>query len=660
MDFFQSQDSARVRSRLLFVYFGFAIIGIIAAVYAMSLLIEGFVASKSNGRGGADSGGAQMEVWDPQQLGTISFVTLLIIVCGSGFKTLQLMRGGAAVARDLGAHPIDPGTTDTDERRLLNIVEEMAIASGAPVPEVYLMEDESINAFAAGKTTSDAVIGVTRGCIRLLNRDELQGVIAHEFSHILNGDMRLNLRIVGVLFGILLLAILGQVLIRVSWHAGRGGGREGASTGAILGIIGLSLYVIGYVGVFFAHLIKGALSRQREFLADASAVQYTRNPDGIGGALKKIGGLSTGSLISSAKAEEASHMFFANGLSSGFTSLFASHPPLDVRIKKIDPTWDGEFPEVTLHKVSRGWKGRGKKRAERHRSEAASGFACAEPETGSKPATATDSVTAGFDGPTHGQIEVARSIYDDFPAAWIQNVHHPAGAQALVFALLICQDKGLKGAEVRHLKSAVDQPTYKEARRLAKEFGEIHSAKKLALVDLVIPTLRKLSPSEYDRFRRLTEELIRSDGRVDLFEFALQKILIRHLDRAFNRTPPPRVRHTRFAELADDASVLLSTMAGVGASGDSSAAQAAFAKGSESLVKSSGTTPQLLPPKECGLDRIDTALDRFNLAAPELKRWLLEACAQAAIADGVVESQEAELLRAIADTIGVPLPPIVR
>ncbi len=362
MDFFQSQDAARKKTKFLVVYFVVAVIGIIIAIY--SLLFPVLKYGEQKGR----QGGSVYDTRPIQQLRRPGFFQpdwfLMVaagvsgvILLGSGYKTLLLSCGGDAVARSIGGRRVDPNTGDADERKLINVIEEMAIASGIPVPEVYVMDEEpGINAFAAGKTFSDAAIGVSRGAMKLLNRDELQGVIAHEFSHILNGDMKLNLRLIGVLHGILVLAIIGRVILRSAAYSGRSS-RDDRGAGAIFMILGLGLLVIGYIGVFFGHLIKSAVSRQREFLADASAVQFTRNPDGIGGALKKIGGLSYGSQLLSAHAEEVSHMTFGNSLPSGFMQSLATHPPLADRIKAIDGNWDGKFIKPGMAQVSSSMSG---------------------------------------------------------------------------------------------------------------------------------------------------------------------------------------------------------------------------------------------------------------------------------------------------------------
>ena len=256
---------------------------------------------------------------------------------GSGFKTLELAQGGSAVATALGGRPVSPTTADPNERKLLNVVEEMAIAAGVPVPQVYLLpEERGINAFAAGHSTSDAAVTVTGGAIKLLTRDELQGVIGHEFSHILNADMRLNLRLIGIIFGIICLTVIGRILLRTR-------GRRNP-----LPLLGLALLLIGWIGVLFGRLIQAAVNRQREFLADASSVQFTRNPAGLAGALRKIGGLSYGSKLAAAHAEEASHMFFSNGMGESFFHLMDTHPPLAARIRAIDPSFDGTFPPVAV------------------------------------------------------------------------------------------------------------------------------------------------------------------------------------------------------------------------------------------------------------------------------------------------------------------------
>jgi len=334
MGFLEHQDRARTRTTVLVIYFAISVVCIIAAVYIASVLIV--YGTQANRPPGSPS--PELVLWDPAIFLYAALGTLSVVIIGSVYKIAALAKGGSAVAESLGGRLLSPNTADPSERQLRNVIEEMAIASGMPVPRIYVLDDEpGINAFAAGHTPGDAAIGVTRGCMTLLNRDELQGIIGHEFSHIANGDIRLDMRIMGVLFGIVCLAVIGQVLL----YSSRGRGRNP------LLFLGLALIVIGAIGVFFGRLIQAALSRQREFLADASAVQFTRNPAGLSAALQKLGG--TGSQVKSAHAGEASHMFFGNGMGTSFLgATLATHPPLAERIRAIDPSWDGKFHQGTV------------------------------------------------------------------------------------------------------------------------------------------------------------------------------------------------------------------------------------------------------------------------------------------------------------------------
>jgi len=344
MDFFQRQDNARRRTRWLVAYFVGAIFGIACTFYVVAL--------PPYFHGNPEEVGS---LWHPELFQVVVSVVLIVIALGSLIKAIKLRKGGKAIALALGGRPLTAPATDPDERELQNIVEEMSIASAVPMPTIYVLDREpGINAFAAGFRPEDAVIGVTKGAMQFLTRDELQGVVAHEFSHILNGDMRLNLRLVAWLHGILCIAIAGQGLLAgarrcVAWTS-RGDEVNKAGLGLFFfgSIVGVIIYGLGSIGMFFGHLIKSAVARQREFLADAAAVQFTRNPMGLASALKKIGGLAHGSRIRSPMAEEASHMFFGNSLRGSWFGIFATHPSLKKRIKLLDPNFEGRFPQVTF------------------------------------------------------------------------------------------------------------------------------------------------------------------------------------------------------------------------------------------------------------------------------------------------------------------------
>jgi Zn-dependent protease with chaperone function len=651
VDFFEHQEQARKKSGVLVFYFVLAVIGIVASIYFVAVLVSGWQGERYQLR----------SLWNPGIFVPSAIGTLAVILLGSGYKIMQLSGGGAVVAKDLGGRRVDQRTTDFEERKLLNVVEEMAIAAGMPVPEVYVMDnEEGINAFAAGRTPSDAVIGVTRGTIKFLSRDELQGVIAHEFSHILNGDMRLNMRLIGLLFGILFIAMIGQMMMRGAANTARySRSREGGGGALAFLVIGVAVMAIGYIGLFFGKLIKAAVSRQREYLADASAVQFTRNPDGIAGALRKIGGLTQRSSLNTAMAEEASHMFFGDcKLRSSVSAALATHPPLDVRIKKIDAAWDGKFPKVTLPDISSGREEVGAKGGKRstgggHSAFPLPGFPQSEHGgiLGLTEAQAFQSMSN-----LHGeQVELGENIHAGMPAKWLEAAHSEAGAQALVFALLLAQDDNLRAQELQRLSEATDPATYQETVELHSAFADLHSSIKLALIDLAIPTLKRLGASEYTRFHDIKQQLIASDQQVDLFEFTLLKII----DRYLVQQSPPRIKYRQIDALHSEASVLITTLAQLG-SRDADQVAAAFRAGSSLIQEETGRPLTSKSAGECGLGQIDEALKKFERSTPLVKKRLLFAAGKTVMADQVLTSDEAELIRAIADAIGCPIPPFVK
>ncbi len=516
MDFFEEQVLARKRTRRLALLFTLAVLGVIASVYALAMLVSGFVSIDAAGvryMTGDYENIAQLALafWDP---GVFLFAlgsTAAVVGLGSLYKVAQLRAGGPAVALGLGGRRVDPDSTRLDERRLLNVVEEMAIASGIPAPEVYVLDREpGINAFAAGNTTSDAVIGVTQGTLQLLRRDELQGVIAHEFSHILNGDSRINLRAIGLLHGIFLLALIGRFLIRGSMHSGK---KEGGG----VAVIGIGLLAIGSIGVFFGRMIQSSISRQRELLADASAVQFTRDTDGLVGALKKIGGASSSSHLQTPKADEASHIFFSDAIRRLrlFAGLFRTHPPLGERIRKLEPSWDGEFPEVAVPRIAQGM-------STPPGPLGAEVYAFSEAPTELSVGQSLEHIGS----PRPEQVAFARSLHAALPELWIHAVHQAPMAQAMVFGLLLAQDEVLRGTELIRLEELTDPPTADLTLRFHSEAVGRSSAEKIALVDMALPTLRNLSVDEYERFRHVVDALMQSDRRIDLFEYTLSRVRV--------------------------------------------------------------------------------------------------------------------------------------
>jgi len=647
MDFFEQQDKARRNTKLLVVYFALAVVCIIASVYVASLLI--FYGANFQQQPGVPP--SLFVLWDPELFLYVVLGTLSVVVIGSLYKTAALAKGGSAVAEMLGGRLVSPNTSHPDERKLQNVIEEMAIASGVPIPKIYVLDDEEgINAFAAGHSPSDAAIGVTRNCMTWLNRDELQGVIGHEFSHILNGDMRLNVRLIGVLFGILCLAVIGRVLL---YSRSRSRDRNP------LMLLGLALIVIGAIGVFFGRLIQAALSRQREFLADASSVQFTRNPAGLSGALQKIGG--AGSKIESAHAGEASHMFFGNGLGKPFLGLLATHPPLDERIRAIDPGWDGTFKpgSVTAAEAEAP-----RKAAKPPSSQfpfppipempgaraGAAGIAANVVQVGA--------VMPDLGQPTPLHLRYAEELRNSFPEKVRFAAHEPLDATALVYAMLLSQDGALRAKELTELAARAAPGVGEKTAALWPDVAPIASRARLPLVNLALPALGHLRPDEFKQFSRALQGLIESDGQIDIFEFVLQKIVRRHLASQSGETWPASIQYHTLKPLVQDCSVVLSALANVSSS-EASEVEKAFRKGVPHL-RAQANGLKLLPRTESGLEQLDTALDRLALAAPQLKKHVLEACVQVVGADGVIQERQAELLRAIAETLDCPIPPFVQ
>jgi Zn-dependent protease with chaperone function len=638
-DFFQQQSKARRSTGLLVFYFVLAVVALIVLVYLLAAFL--FL---STGEEPADA----RALWDPTLLGAVALFVGLTVGLGSLFKTAQLAAGGRVVAETLGGRLVPSDSRDPTERRLLNVVEEMAIASGVPVPPVYILSDEKgINAFAAGHSPGDAVVAVSDGCLTYLTRDELQGVVAHEFSHILNGDMRLNIRLLGLIFGILALSIIGRVVVQFAGRARSSSQRDDRSRqGALL--FGIGLWLLGLVGAFFGRLIEAAVSRQREFLADASAVQFTRNPEGIGGALKKIGGLAAGSLVKSPHAAEAGHMFFADGLRKGFSGLFATHPPLAERIRRIDPQFDGVFPQV--------------------------GPLVAPPEAPRPPQPRRVPTTLpgikGLPFPVLGlggeqaaahvahvtpeEISCGEGLRGGIPDSLRGAARDPFGARAAVYCLLLDSRPEVRQAQLAHLERSIDPRDFALTRRLADAAVALPEESRLPLLELTLPALRQMSPRQHAEFRSQVEALIAADRRVSVFEYALRCVLARHLDDGFS-PQNPRLWPASAGQVADAATVVLSKLARVG-NADEAAARGAFDAG----VRAGGIRARgLLPPDQCDLPDFDAALRFLGHAPPEVKRRLVCACAATILADERVTVREGELLRAVCAVLRCPMPPLL-
>ncbi len=639
MDFFESQDAARRRTGRLVLLFATAVISIVVLTYlAVAVVFLGM------DRSGANTAGPARSLWDPALALYVTGGTLLVIGGGSFYKIAELAAGGKAVARMLGGRPLNSNTADAQERTLLNVVEEMALASGTPVPPVYIIDEGAINAFAAGYSLDDAVIGVTRGALDTLNRDELQGVIAHEFSHILNGDMRLNIRLIGVIHGILAISMIGYIIFRSAATGARmqqqNSRRSKDSGGGPLILLGLLLIIIGYLGVFFGNLIKAAVSRQREYLADAAAVQFTRNPAGIAGALKKIGGWVHGSTLGSASVHEVSHMLFSSGLDF-WLSLFATHPPLADRIRRIDPSFDGTFPKVERVRPRPGATQLAQ--TPLHRRE----------EMRSKRRGRELIREIGRPGEAH--VHFARQLLGMIPPIIHEAVHEPFSARAIVLCMVIDRDPAMRERQLRLLQLQADTPTVREVQRLLPVVEKLDDAQRLPVIDMVTPALRAMSLEQYESFMRLLDELVRADEKIALFEWVLQRVLKRHLTPHFVSTPPQRALYYNLKPLAKELAVLLSALAHVGHPSVEEA-QRAYAAAVADIAM---PMPAMQSSDACSLAALDDALSELEQASPREKRRIMEAAAVCISFDHAITPREAELFRAIGDCLGCPVPPLL-
>jgi Zn-dependent protease with chaperone function/uncharacterized tellurite resistance protein B-like protein len=651
MDFFEAEQRARKRTARLLVLFGFAVAGTVVAGYLGTLMVLK-VAGGNPHRGRsfgydsphpayADAGSAGL--WQPGLFAVVSACTLTVIGLASLYKWSEFSAGGSAVAESVGGRRVDPHTTNPKEHQLLNVVEEMAIASGTPVPAVYILDDEpGINSFAAGLTTSDAVVTVTRGTLEKLKRDELQGVIAHEFSHILNGDMRMNVRVSAIIFGILVIGLAGRATL---WGM-RGGTRGRGNSGVLVVLgIGLALLVVGYIGYFFGRLIQASLSRQREFLADASAVQFTRNPDGVTGALKKIGGYAIGSSLDTHKAAGISHFFFAQAFASNFGGLWATHPPLGERIRAIDPNFDGKFiePPEVVDVTREPWSKvpHMPPQAPAPSPQAAAAFGLAL-------AAAAGTLTAeGAAG--------AQTLLAEIPASLRTAARSPHDAPIVVYGLLLDDDPDVRKRQLASIASGEGGEALRTLEQLEPALLQLKPEHKLPVLQLTLPALKALPPSALGSFAGVLDDLVQADGKVTTFEFALQRLVLRTL--AVSRSPSAVATQIySFQAVAGEISVVLSSLAHA-SSENTDEASRAFAEGASQL-KLVQDRLQFLPVAGCGLAQLDASLDKLAGASGPIKQRLLMAAAHVVSADGVILTAESELLRAIAASLDVPVPPL--
>jgi Zn-dependent protease with chaperone function len=635
MNFFERQHQVRRLSVRLVLLFALAVAGIVITIDLVVVVLAG-------GFGGQPVGSV---------IGIVLMTTaavLALIGLSSLFRAISLRSGGGGkVARSLGGRPVPPDTRDPQLRRLRNVVEEIAIASGTPVPELYVLEGEAgINAFAAGWSPSDAAVAVTRGALDRLNRDELQGVIAHEFSHVVNGDMRLNIKLMGLLFGILVLYFVGSILARV-----RGGQRNP------LPLVGLALIGCGLIGIFVGRIIKAAVSRQREYLADASAVQFTRQTAGLTGALKKIAGLPTGSKLRNAKAEDVSHMLF--GSVQRFSNLFATHPPLFKRIHALDPS----VSVAELEQLQRRWAESppvGMAEDEALGLASGSGRPPAAAPAGGRVAAggpipaAPEVVVAAVGAPAEVAQQRAEGILDRIPDELLDRARSRETVLPLLLGLLLSAHPEVRVRQHVVLAERHGQAVADAAWREAGGLTRLDPMLRLPLAEVAFPAVREAPRPRQDALMATVQALIRADGRLSVSEYCLSRLLYEELYELGHRHPAWGRRRYSLSASRDAGGMLLATLAHAGHT-DAATAEAAFRAGTAHLFPG-----QRLPyaPPEQGVAALETAWPALDGLNPADKQVLVEAMVAVIGHDGQLTVEEVELLRTICALLHCPLPPL--
>ncbi len=633
MNFFEYQEQARRQSRWLVFLFILAVVIIIVVIDVAILVALGLMNTEEQQFAfNIQTLSANL----PTLLGGAA-VTAAVIAIASLFKTAALRSGGGKVARDLGGVLVEADARDPLRRRFYNVVEEIALASGIPVPEIYVLEQESgINAFAAGFSPADAAVAVTRGALEKLNRAELQGVIAHEFSHIFNGDMRLNIRLMGALFGILVLSLIGRRVLHGSYYVGRSKNSNG---GAIV-LVAVAVMLVGYIGLFFGRWIKSAVSRQREYLADASAVQFTRDPDGIAGALKKIAVYSDASYLN-VETEEVSHMLFGNGEQ---VSMFSTHPPLNERIGRIDKSFRPDDLVLLANKIQRQGKAEAEQAAKQQTKDKSAGRGMFD----------ADNLVDQIGHPDFSRILMAAALAASIPEEISQAAHSNQWATEVLFYCLMDRDEEIREQQLLFVAQNMGSDSEARVRGLLSASPDLAREQRLPLLEISIPELKRRPPDHVSKVLATVKLLNEADGQTDVFEYLMAKIIAQHLWESIN---PQQVKLSGKGSLNKVVDRALEVIAVLALHGNESKAtvESAYRAGSAVLLSD---TKLPMPAIEDWSEVMDRALPALDQLKPADKERLVKALIATAMADNKVAVTEMELLRVVCSVIHVPLPMI--
>ena len=691
MDFFSKQDEALKKSRTFYLVFSLAVIlavlilyfvltGCLMVAYAYKpVRIYTGYPEPTSFIGMAVNVlpsylyGAPPKVLSARPVLMLGIFTMGIILTASIYKTRAIKKGGGAyIAESMGGRLLDVPQS-SKEKQLINIVEEMAIASGLPRPRLYVLDNEpGINAITAGLDYDDAVIAVTKGSLEHLTREELQGVMAHEFAHILNGDCALNLTMAGWLYGLLIFSIAGRDLldfVKEEWDDGfstSSQGRGQLNIGLLMlpvALIGCLLLLGGSIGKLAASMVQAAFSRQREYLADAFAVQFTRNPRGLSGALKKIAGLTFHGFVSSGKSLMMQSFFIVSP--AKLKGLMQSHPPLEERIYTLEPSWDGEVevikiapseqnPEPAKTPLTTAF--RNDMEALRNSVTKRGGLmeTASSLENNWAGALVTCMLLASDKqcaNKAEQSLEQAAGIYKEIPEHLIEAVHEPAFAGPLVVSIFL-HDGELRARQLSITENYLGPEAAGAAEKLRTDFGD---QLRLPLLGLASPTLKGFSPEQKGRLAKTVKELIACDGKLDLFEIAAWQILKKALGlpTASGKAQAATDLGNYLETLQKDTVKVMSIMAYLGTADDSLARQA-FLVGMGQFNQ--WPLFDIIPRNTATSKELAIALERLGAASNHLKNKLVGAVITTALFDHQVNQKEYELLRALAAALDVPLP----
>lgn len=657
MNFFEDQARAKKRTTLLVIYF---VIAVVLTIVIIDSIIVSAIAYARLEHYFFYHGG-EWVVRRDNLYPLIYYVTIIaspavlsVIIIGSLTTSFKLRGGGIAVADMVKARTIHPDTTDLKERRFINVVEEMSIASGVPVPKLYVMDDEhSINAFVSGFESEDTVMVASKGALDKLSRQELQSVVGHEFSHIFHSDMQISLRIMGITAGLLILGKIGSFILRSTFYS-----RRSKSDGRIqLAVIlaGVGILAVGFIGLMFGRLMKAAISRQRELLADASSVAYTRNPQGLIFALKRIAKDSEQGHLKSANAEDVSHICFAPALQSYLSGAFSTHPPIPVRIKRLDPK--GQYAKDPLPNTKKPPpEPPPKSTAQKTGKESGETFmrtmmgaTILAGAADSIDATAK-SITNSIGDPLDQHMTLAEALHEQIPNALQTIAHQPREVAYLWYAMMLPQTLT---PQLEHtLGKKMSDGSLTKIMSIQKVLFNMKWGSLLPLAQIALPAFKMNSPDVMDKMIKNTGAIL-SHTKPHYFQYGLYALLCKAANQ--KKEKASYKTYSKLTSHANGLQIVISVL--VHYSGDDTEKlEAQYKKIMQQLLGKSGDIGQLVSPSPFVFQ---AALSKLNHLSPQAKEKFLNACFDCIEHDHKITTAEADLVRVIASIIECPIPPII-